>query len=162
MADPEGLLYGLDLGESYGESAALYWATKSIDPSNTFMEDVFYTGMGLFSSLWTPCTSKDTFWTLLPSGSIGKWLGRPFWRYVGPYSEKAITWMTRGWGWKPPYSLAEAATKLHLLEYGGEPTGIIKVPYKMLTPIAGPGLVKAWGKFTGATQYYYGRLIIPK
>jgi hypothetical protein len=70
--------------------------------------------------------------------------------------------MTRGWGWEPPYSLTEAAIKLHLLEYGGEPTGIIKIPYKMLKPIAGPRLVKAWGKFTGATEYFYGRFIFPK
>lgn len=42
-------------------------------------------------------------------------------------------------------------------------------PPKIFEPIAGPGLVKAWGKFTGATEYYWGktgsfweRLFFPK
>jgi RHS repeat-associated protein len=163
FVDPDGLLFGgrINAGEEYGESAALYWARLNIDPNNAWYEDVYYAGMGLFASLWTPCTSDKTFWTLLPSGGIGKWLGRPFWRYVGPYSEKAITYMTRGWGWKAPYTLAEAAAKLHLWNYGGIPTDVIKVDYQMLTRIAGPGPVKAWGKFTGATQYFLGKLLFP-
>ena len=167
--DPYGLLtipftdIWIPAGEQYGQAALEYWAEKSINPNNTWYENVFYTTMGLFSALWTPCTSDKTFTTLTTAYGAAKWVGRPFWRYVGPNSSERITWVTRSWGWKAPYGsdFIRAADKLHLWEYGGIPTGVIKVPYKMLKPIAGPRLIKAWGKYTGAVEYYYGKVLFP-
>jgi len=162
--DPLGLLFGFNAGEAYGEYAAQYYADITIDPCASSWKKAGAWVGGLFASLWTPETSNDTFLTLLPSGAVGKWFARPFWRYVGPHSSKAITWVTRGWGWKSPFgtNFVKAAEKLHLLEYGGVPTDVIKVPYRMLKPIAGPRLVRAWGKYTGAVEYYYGSLFFLK
>jgi RHS repeat-associated protein len=70
--DPQGLLYGIDMGESYGEKASLYWATLAINPNNAWYQTVAYTTMGLFASLWTPNTSEKTFETLLTAYLIGK------------------------------------------------------------------------------------------
>ena len=120
--------------------------------------------MGGLSALWTPETWRGTALTLAPSGGVGRWMGRPFWRYVGPRSRSTITWVTRGRGWKAPFgtNFAKAATKLHLAEYGGHPTKVIKVPYKLLTRITRARRVMAFGKPTGAVEYYYGRLTFPK
>jgi RHS repeat-associated protein len=165
LIDPEGLLFWgrLNAGEGYGESALQWYADILADPCTSGLTWAGALAGGFFSALWTPHTSDKTFWTLLTSGGVGTWLGRPFWRYVGPHSSEAVTWLTRGWGWKPPFgrNFVEAANKLHLWEYGGVPTDLIKVPYRMLKPIAGPRLVRAWGKLTGAVEYYYGRLLFP-
>jgi RHS repeat-associated protein len=165
LVDPEGLLFWgrLNAGERYGESALQWYADILIDPCASGWERTGAWAGGFLSALWTDETSDTTFLTLLTSGGVGRWLGRPFWRYVGPHSSEAVTWLTRGWGWKPPFgrNFVEAANKLHLWEYGGVPTDVIKVPYRMLTPIAGPRLVRAWGKLTGAVEYYYGRLLFP-
>ena len=74
--DPEGLLFGINAGESYGEDAAFYWASKSIDSNNAWYETATYTTMGLFASLWTPCTSEDTFYTLATAYMVGQANGR--------------------------------------------------------------------------------------
>jgi len=161
--DPLGLLFGLYAGEDYGESAAQFYADIIAAPCESALKKVGAWGGGLFASLWTPDTSTDTFLTLLPSELIGKWLGRPFWRYVGPHSKEAITYLTRSWGSEAPFgsNFIQAAEKLHLKDYGGIPTNVIKVPYKMMTPIAGPNPIRAWGKYTGAFEYYYGKLLMP-
>jgi RHS repeat-associated protein len=83
FVDPEGLLLGgtVNAGESYGEDAALYWAERSIDPNNAWHETAFATTMGLFASLWTPCTSDRTALTL-----AGGYLARVF----GPFSPRGV------------------------------------------------------------------------
>jgi RHS repeat-associated protein len=120
---------------------------------------------GAFSALWTPKSWKSTALTLAPSAGVGKWIGRPFYRYVGGSSSKSVTWMTRGWGWKPPYTLAQAAKKLHLVDDLGTyrvPSKVIKVKYKAFKMIAGPRLVKGFKGFTGALEYYWGKIRFPK
>jgi len=122
--------------------------------------------MGGFAALWTPDTWKSTALTLAPSAGVGKWLGRPFYRYIGPRSDKAVTWVTRGRGWKAPYGtdMVKAAQKLHLIDRTGAyriPSEVIKVEYKMLKPIAGPRLVRGFEGYTGAVEYYFGKLTFP-
>jgi len=57
--DAQGLLFGFNFGEFYGDSAAQYWADKQVETGNPL-----YAIPGLFASLWTPCTSDKTFATL--------------------------------------------------------------------------------------------------
>lgn len=65
--DPSGYLsvpftkIWIPAGEQSGEEAAMYWARKSIDLTNTWYQTAFYNLMGGLSSLWTPCTSDITF-----------------------------------------------------------------------------------------------------
>lgn len=88
LIDFDGRLFGfIDAGESAGADAAQYWADLSVDPNNEAYETVFYTGMGLLASLWTPCTSTETFLTLAggyggnlvssPSRFLHKWAHWP-------------------------------------------------------------------------------------
>ncbi|CAG0949908.1 hypothetical protein METP3_00150 [Methanosarcinales archaeon] len=58
-ADPTGLLFGINAGESYGEEAALYWANR-YNNSDWWFESIYTGAMGLSASLWTECTSEKT------------------------------------------------------------------------------------------------------
>ena len=66
--DPSGLLFGgsINAGESYGDSAAQFWANKMVQTGNPL-----YMIPGLFASLWTPCTSDDTFAVLSAGNAAG-------------------------------------------------------------------------------------------
>lgn len=114
--DPSGLLFGgtIDAGEFYGDLAAQYWADKAIN--STGIESWGYAFMGGLASLWTPCTSDTTAATLAVGAGIGRYLGRPFWQYY-PAENPGFSsaWITRGWGWKPPYTPGpQAASRLGL------------------------------------------------
>ena len=137
--DPEGLLFGgrVNAGESYGDFAAQYWANLSIDPNNNIAEQAFYGLMGSLASLWTPCTSDETALTLAPTGAVGKWLGRPFWRYVGPKSNPLSPWMTRGPGWKAPYENNFSKAK-DALQMPFKPTNVEKANVPWYKPVRGP------------------------
>ena len=123
-----------------------------------------------FSSLWTPQSYRTTLLTLGTAAVGGRLQGRPFYRYVGDTSNKQVTWVTRGLGWKPPYPATEqgfqqAARELHLVDQLGNyriPNRVIKVPYEMMKPIAGPRSVAGFKGTTGAVEYYYGKLTFPK
>jgi RHS repeat-associated protein len=67
FADPLGLLFGVDAGESYGDSAAQHWADLHVRTGN-----FLYAIPGAMASLWTPCTSNQTFLGLLPPAAGGK------------------------------------------------------------------------------------------
>lgn len=75
-SDAFGLLFGIPAGESFGEESALYWADLYDQTGNPF-----YWIPGSLASLWTPCTSNETFLTL-----AGGYTARVF----GPFSTKGI------------------------------------------------------------------------
>lgn len=79
LVDPSGLLYGVDAGESYGESAAMHYARITNDPCASSLQIAGAWGGGVLSSLWTPDTSEATFETL--SIAVG---GAAFLRGVVP------------------------------------------------------------------------------
>jgi RHS repeat-associated protein len=86
--DPTGLLFGLNVGEGYGDSAAQYWADKQVQTGNWL-----YAIPGSLAALWTPCTSNKTFGTLLFGYAAGwaptvlpnfpVWAQNPFWYEIG-------------------------------------------------------------------------------
>jgi hypothetical protein len=65
--DPSGLLFGFNAGESFGDSAAQYWANLQLQTGNPL-----YAIPGAFAALWSPCTSDQTFLSLLPIGPAGR------------------------------------------------------------------------------------------
>jgi RHS repeat-associated protein len=132
--DPEGLLLGgcINAGEAYGEAAAQYWADRLNETGNPL-----YWIPGSVASLWTPNTSDETALTLLGAYGISRYLARPFWQYFpADRAEYSSTWLTRGWGWKPPYTLGpQAVEKLALPPYN---------PATAVRPVNPP-----WHRFVG-------------
>jgi RHS repeat-associated protein len=74
--DPSGLLHignlYINCGEKYGQQATDDWATKSIQPNNTWYQNAFYTTMGMLSALWTPATSDKTMFVLTAALGVGQ------------------------------------------------------------------------------------------
>jgi RHS repeat-associated protein len=99
--DPTGLLtvpgFGwIDVGENAGAAALEFYLRIIDDPNGKWYEKAGAYAGGLTSSLWTPCSSDYTFDVLTAGWGIGKWVGRPFWRYIGPNSNPNGGWYTRG------------------------------------------------------------------
>ena len=94
-SDSLGLLFGMSAGEGYGESAAQYWADLSVQTGNPL-----YAIPGAFASLWTPCTSNQTFLGLIPSGvgaralpGLAKLLPSSFKGTIGEVASLANNWL---------------------------------------------------------------------
>ena len=152
FTDLDGLLFGFNAGEEYGESALNYWVERAVETGNPL-----YYIPGGFAALWIPCTSDSTFSVLTAAFPVGRYLGRPFWRYVGPLSKSKGRWLTRGRGWKPPYGkdFTKAKDKLQLPNM---PNNVEKVKVPWYKPVRGPGKVKGkgdWGR-GGGTEYWKG------
>ena len=145
-------------GEGYGNSAAEAWATASLNPANAWYQTVVDDLMGGLASLWTPCTSNETALTLLSGEGAARYLGRPFWQYFpadNPGYESS--WLTRGWGWEPPYAPGpDAASNLSLPEYN--PGDAVRpASPSWWEPVRGPRPVEpANGQPGGGTEYYRG------
>ena len=162
--DPSGLLtipftgIWIPAGESYGNSAAEAWATASLNPANTWYQTALDDLMGGMASLWTPCTSNATAATLLTTEGAARYLGRPFWQYFpanNPGYESS--WLTRGWGWEPPYEPgSEAARNLALPEYN--PGDAVRpASPSWWEPVRGPRSIEpANGQSGGGTEYFRG------
>jgi RHS repeat-associated protein len=135
--DPSGLLTipfagWMDLGECAGQAALDYWAKRWAETGN-----LWYAVPAFFSALWTPQTSDATFSALSIGYGSGKWAGRPFWQYY-PSGNPGYSspWLTRGWGWRPPYTPgSQAAQKLALPPWN---------PGTAVRPVNPP-----WWKFVG-------------
>jgi RHS repeat-associated protein len=156
--DPDGLLFGVNAGESYGDSAAQYWANQYIH--DTGLTAGFDALMGGLASLWTPCTSDATATVLAGGVGIGRYFGRAFWQYF-PAENPGYSspWMTRGWGWKPPYSPGtEAAKKLALSPYNSA-TAVRPISPSPFKYVGGPRTVQPqpqWGQPGGGVEYRFG------
>jgi hypothetical protein len=55
-SDPSGLLFGINAGEGYGDSAVDYWANMQAQTGNPL-----YAIPGTLAEMWTPCHSDSTF-----------------------------------------------------------------------------------------------------
>ena len=137
FSDIEGLLGGIDMGESYGERASLYWATLAINPNNAWYQTAAYTFMGWFASLWTPTTSEATVSALALGYGAGRGQNEPYWRYTGPNSKPDSPWMTRGCEGKPPYG-TDFRTAQDRLQMPHTPTDVKKVDVPWYQPVQGP------------------------
>ena len=79
---------------------------------------------------------------------------QPFWRYVGPNSNPASGYLTRGW--RAPYTtMAEARNALAMPHM---PTKVVPVKVPWWKPVAGPRTVvpvKGWGS-GGGLEWFRG------
>ena len=136
LIDPEGLLFGglIDAGESYGDSAAQHWADSAVQSGNPL-----YHILGALAALWTPNTSDPTAATLVCGAGIGHYLGRPFWQYY-PASNPGYNspWLTRGWGFNPPFAPGAAAQSPLQLPPWNPGTATRPVVPRWYEPVRGP------------------------
>ncbi|HVN79874.1 MAG TPA: RHS repeat-associated core domain-containing protein, partial [Terriglobia bacterium] len=162
LLDPSGHLtipgFGwADVGEGAGQDALGFYIGIINDPTADSLErNAAWVG-GFFAALWTPCTSDATFTTLTSAWGVGKWAGRPFWRYVGPRSNPNSGWLTRGWGWKPPYG-ADFKTAKEVLQLPNMPNAVKQVKVPWWKPVLGPRTVAGnpqWG-MGGGWEYFLG------
>lgn len=78
FVDPYGLLFGIPLGEKYGDTATQYWADQYVQTGNTT-----YAVLGSLSSLWTHDTSTETALSLGGGYALVGWAAR-----TGPWLGK--------------------------------------------------------------------------
>jgi RHS repeat-associated protein len=158
LIDPTGLLFGglIDAGEDYGSRSAQYWAEVSIQ-SDLWYQRTGATLLGLFASLWTPCTSDATFAVLTAAAGVGQYLGRPFWRYIGPNSRPDGRWLTRGPGSNPPYGRNFDLAR-DQLQLPGRPADVVRAPSRWNEFIHGPRTVSGNPQYGGGggVEYFRG------
>jgi len=164
FVDPSGLLFGgsVDAGEEYGSDAVDQYADWLTDPNAGFWQKFGSAIGGTFAALWTPCTSDATFNTLLIAEGAGRYLARPYWRYIGPNSSPQGRWLTRGWGWRARYGEDFVAAK-DALQLPYLPEEVIQVRPGMFEPVAGPRGVSGFAEFGngGGVEYYRGSMSFP-
>lgn len=134
-------------------NAAQYWANRQIQTGNDF-----YAVPGAFATLGDSCNAKSTAAVLGIGSMAGAYLGRPFWQYYPAGNPSySSSWITRGWGWKPPYQTgAQAAEKLALPPYNPA-TAVRPVYPSPFQYVGGPGPVgPAFGQPGGGIQYFIG------
>jgi RHS repeat-associated protein len=133
----------LPLGESYGEIAAMHWAERSLDPTNSWIWNALYFTAGSAASLWTPCSSLETAAVLLGSTGLGRYHARPFWQY---YPENVpgyqSSYLTRGWGWEPPFKPGADAVQHLSLPPHNPGTSVQPVYPAWWEFVGGPKVVK--------------------
>ncbi|WP_218569841.1 RHS repeat domain-containing protein [Pseudomonas sp. Hp2] len=131
-----------DASTEAGDAAAQSWADAHVKTGNWL-----YAVPGGFASLWTPKTAPATSVVLSAGASLGAWSARPFWQYY-PAGNTAYnsTWMTRGWGWRPPYATGAEARNALALPPWNSATGV--------RPVSPTGFV--WGPRSVAPQPQWG------
>lgn len=161
-ADPGGTLTipfigWVDVGENAGTEALKSYADTLTDPNATWYEKAAAGVGGFFSALWTPCTSDKTFATLASAYAADQYVGRSFWQYTSGDPAYSSRYLTRGWGWEPPYSPGvEAAERLSLPPYNPGIT-VQEVPNSWRFFAGGPGEVAPnFGHMGGGTEYLAG------
>src|ERR1051326_6890880 len=161
--DPAGTLTipfvgWVDVGENAGKAALASYANTLTDPNAAWYEKIAAGAGGVFSALWTPCTSDKTFATLAAAYAANGYVGRSFWQYY-PADNPAYNsrWLTRGAGWEPPYSVGEqAAENLSLPPYNPA-TAVREVPSSWRQPVIGPRQsLPNFGQPGGGVEYYQG------
>jgi hypothetical protein len=138
--------------QNAASEAALYWATKQVETGNWL-----YGIPGALATLADPCNARTTATVLGIGSGVGSYLGRPYWRYVGPRSNPESPWMTRGWGSSPPYGLDFSKAK-DALQMPYMPNAVIRTHVPWYRPLRGPRPVvenPQWGQGGGA-EYFRG------
>jgi len=163
FADPSGMLTvpfvgWVDVGETAGSAALEQWADHMTDPNTAGIDLIgSYIG-GFFAALWTPCTSDKTFTTLAAAYGANAYVGRPFYQYY-PANNAAYNsrYLTRGGGWKPPYSTGPQAAERLSLPPWNQGTAVRQVPNRWDQFIGGPRVVvPKFGQSGGGTEYLIG------
>ncbi len=150
VSRPLYLKYGSIIEDSlnWGDRATEYWAACHVETGNPI-----YGILGGLSALWTPGTAERTSLVLSLGTMAGIWAGRPFWQYYpAANAQYNSTWMTRGWGWDPPYAVgAEAREALALPPYNSAtavrpvyPSGYVRGP-RSVQPQPQWGQPSPWG-----------------
>jgi RHS repeat-associated protein len=127
------------LGAGLGEEAAFWWATRQAETGS-----LLYWPGGVLASMWTPDSCRTTASVLLGGLGAGRYLGRPYWQYF-PRGNPGYRsdWITRGWGWKPPYAPGpEAAGRLALPPHNPG-TAVRPVSPRWWEPVRGPGVARS-------------------
>jgi RHS repeat-associated protein len=122
-------------------SSAQYWANQAAQSSNPVTAFGF-SALGGAAALADPCTINTTATVLGVGAGAGAYLGRPFWQYY-PAGSPAYSspFLTRGWGWTPPYSPGpQAAAQLGLPPWNPG-TAVRAVIPRMQTFVRGPTVV---------------------
>jgi RHS repeat-associated protein len=150
--------FGLDklepcLGAKLGESAAFWWATRQAETGS-----VLYWPGGVLASMWRPESCQITASILLGGYPPARYFGRPYWQYF-PRGDAAYRsgWMTRGWGWKPPYTPGpEAASRLSLPPRNPG-TAVRPLMPRWWEPVIGPRSARrAYNQLGGGAEYFQG------
>ena len=135
--------------------AAQYWANQQVQTGNPL-----YAVPGALATLADPCNASTTA-TVLGVGSMaGGYFGRPFWQYY-PAGNPGYSspWMTRGWGWKPPYLPGKQAAQQLALPPYNPATAVRPVSPSPFRYIGGPRTVQPrpqWGQPGGGVEYRTG------
>jgi RHS repeat-associated protein len=148
----------VNAGEKFGAIAVDHYADTLTDPKSAWYDKLGAAVGGFFAALWTPCTSDKTFLTLSLAYGADTYVSRPFWQYY-PANNPGYrsAWLTRGAGWKQPYSLGDEAVQQLALPPYNPATAVRQVPSSWNRFIGGPGTVApAYGQPGGGIQYFVG------
>jgi RHS repeat-associated protein len=135
--------------------AAEYWADRHVQTGNWV-----YGIPGALATLADPCNAGVTSAVLSFGSMAGAYVGRPFWQYYPVDTPLySSSWMTRGWGWGPPFQTGQqAAQRLALPPYNPATAvrSIIPSPFRY---VAGPRSVQPrpeWGQPGGGVEFRLG------
>lgn len=136
-------------------SAAQYWANLQAQTGNAL-----YGLPGAAATLADPCNANTTASVLGVGAMAGAYLGRPFWQYY-PAGNPGYSspWMTRGWGWKPPYQPGQQAAQQLALPPYNPATAVRPVSPSPFQYVGGPRTVQPqpqWGQPGGGIEYRIG------
>jgi hypothetical protein len=133
--------------------AAQYWADRAAQTGNWL-----YNIPGALAALADPCHAQKTAAVLAIAQGAGTYLGRPYWQYY-PKSNPAYDsrWMTRGWGWSPPYPPGPEAVERLALPPWNDATAVREVSPSPFEYVAGPRpSTPNYGQPGGGTEYRSG------
>jgi RHS repeat-associated protein len=143
------------LGAAMGEEAAFWWASRQVETGSDF-----YAVGGLLASLWMPESCRNTAVIFVTGLTAGGYLGRPYWQYF-PKGNPGYqsSWLTRGWGWRPPYPPGPQAAGRLALPPQNPGTAVRPVSPRALEPVRGARPVApANGQPGGGWEYFRGWL----
>ncbi len=169
LVDPDGLLpiipifigVALFVGSQSSSfqhaagDAAQYWADRQVESGNWL-----YGIPGAFATLADPCNAQTTATVLGVGSAAGAYLSRPFWQYY-PAGTPGYSspWMTRGWGWRPPYQTGPEAIQKLALPRWNPATAVRPISPSPFKYIGGPRTVAPqpqWGQPGGGFEYRIG------
>jgi RHS repeat-associated protein len=145
-------------GTHTGNRAAEYWAEQLVNSGGKFWNNPG-AGLGLFFSvLWTPELAGDTALTLGTAGlgSVSYFSRIGYYRFVGPNSNPASSWVVASTTSAQPYASMSAAKSS--LQMPFMPTSYKAVSVPWYKPVVGPRTVwknPQWGA-GGGKEWYQG------
>lgn len=133
--------------------AAQYWANQHNHTGNGWNAVP-----GALAALADPCNAWKTGLVLGLGAGAGAHAGRPFWQYY-PAGNPAYSspWLTRGWGWRPPYQTGSQAADRLALPPWNPGTAVRPVTPRPFDYVGGPRPVEPnFGRPGGGIEYHPG------